>query len=164
MTTRAELIQFNEAVRAWAERFQPPRVRRFAEVMGKLADAMTHVHYNSYEGIAAAYRKRHRRDIGYNTVWRYLTMLEGHEIITVERRKWGPDDEHPGAQRNNLYTVRFDRVLTHGRVVKHDFYGATGLNLNVSSEQMGSGLGSGMGSGMEPGVEPLRSRRDLEEI
>lgn len=153
MANRAELIQFNEAVRAWAARFQPARVRRFAVVMGSSTDIMTHTHYRSYMGIAAAYRKHHKKDIGYNTVWRYLQLLRDAGIIDVETRKCGMSDEHPGAQRSNLYTVRFDRVLISGRVVEHDFYGASGLNLNVSSEQMGSGLGSGLGSGVEPGVE-----------
>lgn len=155
MANRAELLQFNEAVRVWAERFQPARVRRFALVMGRSADILTHTHYKSYAGIAASYRKQHKRDIGYNTVWRYLRMLEDAGIIITERRKWGEDDEHPGAQRNNLYTVQFNRVLSQGRVLDHEFYGASGLILKVSSEGMGSGMGSGMEPGMESGMEPL---------
>ena len=153
MATRAELIQFNEAVRAWAERFQPARVRRFAATMGSSADIVTHTHYKSYAGIATAYRKHHKRDIGYNTVWRYLHLLKEAGIVEVEGRKWGLEDERPGAQRSNLYTVRFDRVLRNGRVIPHDFYGATGLILKVSSEGMGSGVGSGVESGMESGME-----------
>lgn len=127
MPDRAELVQFNEAVRLWAERFQPARVRRFAVVMGRSADLVTHTHYRSYASIAAAYRKYNRRDIGYMTVWRYLGLLEDTGIIDIERRKWGPADEHPGAQRNSLYTIRFDRVLINGVTTEHDFYGATGL-------------------------------------
>ena len=149
MASRAELIQFNEDVRAWAARFQPARVRRFAMVMGNSADIITHTHYRSYPGIAAAYRKHYKRSIGYNTVWRYTAMLRDAGIIEIENRKQGLADDHPGAQRSNLYTVRFDRVLIHGRVVAHDFYGASGLNLNVSSEEMGSGMGSGMECGVE---------------
>ena len=71
-------------------RFQPSRVRRFAEVMGTSADVVTHSHYRSYTGIAVAYRKHHKQDIGYNTIGRYVRLLEEAGIISVERRKWGP--------------------------------------------------------------------------
>jgi hypothetical protein len=144
---RADLAIFNEAVKAWAERFQPVRVRRFAAIIGSSADSVTHTHYKSYEALAASYRKRNRRTISYNTVGNYVRMLGNAGVIHVEHRRWGPDDEYPNAIRNNLYTVRFDRVLIHGRVISHDFYGAIGLNLNVSSEGIGSGVGSGVGSG-----------------
>lgn len=120
---RAELVLFNEAVREWAGRFTPDRMRRFATIMGARADRMTHTHYCSYVEIAKSYQKHYKRSIGRMTVWRYLKLFEEKGIITVERRHWGAGSEHPGAQRNNLYTVHFDRVLTpSGRVVEHDFY------------------------------------------
>lgn len=122
MQERAELALFNEAVGAWAERFTPDRVRRFATIMGRRADRVTHTHYCSYTEIAKSYRKHYKRAIGYTTVWRYLRLFEERGIITVERRHWGKNDTHPGAQRNNLYTVQFGGVLLGDTLVEHDFY------------------------------------------
>ena len=121
---RTELLQFNAAVRLWSDRFSPDRVRRFAAVMGYKADRLTHTHFFSYADIARAYKKQFKRPISRMTVWRYLDLLEENGIIFRENRKWGSNAEYPGAQRNNLYTINFDRVLSSGTIYDHDFYGA----------------------------------------
>lgn len=128
---QADLALFHTAVQAWAIRFTPRKIHRFALIMGRSADMTTHAHYRSFKKIGSTYRQYFKEDLSYSTLVRRLKMFEEAGVLSIERRKQGPGEEHPGAQASNLYTVNFSRVIVGTEVLDHDFYGAIGVEIDT---------------------------------
>ena len=119
---RVDLALFNAAVDAWADRFTPDKMKRFAYTIGKSADKVFHTHYVSYQGLMQNYQRMYGRPISYTTLWRRLHQFAELGIIDITNRKRSSESEWPGTNMTNLYTVHFNRVYVAGKVLEHDFY------------------------------------------